>query len=203
MRPRPRKPGRALSSADHRGVSLTERNGTAGPGTRALARGAGRWHPRCSTAWIGTTSPCMSTGCAAGAKGQPVPRPAAGTAPRLRAPWYLATSLPRPGVATAWYAQRTWLEATCTDAKSRFGMDRVAVSCPRAPEPATAGVHAGAGLVSTAGLAGGRRLAPGHRHLGRLAPGGANPRHGKPDHLCAGVPRTLSAPPAATLPRSW
>ena len=55
---------------------------------------------------------------------------AAGPAPRPRAPGIWPPVLPRPGAATAWYAQRTWLEATFKDAKSRFGLDRVALGCP-------------------------------------------------------------------------
>jgi hypothetical protein len=45
-------------------------------------------------------------------------------------PWYLATSLKDAKSAASWYWQRGWIEQSFKDAKSRFGLARVQVSCP-------------------------------------------------------------------------
>jgi hypothetical protein len=46
-------------------------------------------------------------------------------------PWYLATSLATAKQAVAWYWQRGWIEQSFKDSKSRFGLKRVQVQCPR------------------------------------------------------------------------
>jgi hypothetical protein len=46
-------------------------------------------------------------------------------------PWYLATSLTNSKSAASWYWQRGWIEQSFRDAKSRFGLSRVRVGCPR------------------------------------------------------------------------
>jgi hypothetical protein len=46
-------------------------------------------------------------------------------------PWYLATSLKNAKSAASWYWQRGWIEQSFKDSKSRFGLGRVRVGCPR------------------------------------------------------------------------
>ncbi len=48
-------------------------------------------------------------------------------------PWYLATraSLKNAKSAVSWYWQRGWIEQSFKDAKSRFGLARVRVGCPK------------------------------------------------------------------------
>jgi hypothetical protein len=46
-------------------------------------------------------------------------------------PWYLATSLKGAQSAASWYWQRGWIEQSFKDSKSRFGLARVRVSCPK------------------------------------------------------------------------
>jgi len=46
-------------------------------------------------------------------------------------PWYLATSLKDAKSAASWYWQRGWIEQSFKDAKSRFGLARVRVGCPK------------------------------------------------------------------------
>jgi DDE family transposase len=46
-------------------------------------------------------------------------------------PWYLATSLKNAKMAASWYWQRGWIEQSFKDSKSRFGLARVRVGCPR------------------------------------------------------------------------
>ncbi len=46
-------------------------------------------------------------------------------------PWYLATSLKNAKSAASWYWQRGWIEQSFKDAKSRFGLARVRVGCPK------------------------------------------------------------------------
>jgi DDE family transposase len=46
-------------------------------------------------------------------------------------PWYLATSLGSAPRAIAWYWRRGWIEQSFKDSKSRFGLARVQVGCPR------------------------------------------------------------------------
>jgi len=48
-----------------------------------------------------------------------------------REPWYLATSLKDAKSAASWYWQRGWIEQSFKDAKSRFGLARVRVGCPK------------------------------------------------------------------------
>jgi hypothetical protein len=50
---------------------------------------------------------------------------------RPEQPWYLATSLGSAKSAVSWYWQRGWIEQSFKDAKSRFGLARVRVGCPR------------------------------------------------------------------------
>ena len=113
-----------------RGGSLTERNGSRWfLGREHLRRGTGRWHPQVQYGVDRRDQPLPVNVVGCGRAG-----PARARARRRRhrpapaVPWYLSTSLPRPGAATAWYAQRTWLEAIFKDAKSGFGLDRVALA---------------------------------------------------------------------------
>ncbi len=46
-------------------------------------------------------------------------------------PWYLATSLHSAKAAASWYWQRGWIEQSFKDSKSRFGLARVRVGCPK------------------------------------------------------------------------
>jgi hypothetical protein len=46
-------------------------------------------------------------------------------------PWYLATSLKNAKSAASWYWQRGWIEQSFKDSKSRFGLGRVRVGCPK------------------------------------------------------------------------
>lgn len=46
-------------------------------------------------------------------------------------PWYLATSLKDPRSAANWYWQRGWIEQSFKDSKSRFGLARVQIRCPK------------------------------------------------------------------------
>ena len=46
-------------------------------------------------------------------------------------PWYLATSLKDARSAANWYWQRGWIEQSFKDAKSRFGLARVQIRCPK------------------------------------------------------------------------
>jgi hypothetical protein len=46
-------------------------------------------------------------------------------------PWYLATSLKSAKMAASWYWQRGWIEQSFKDSKSRFGLARVRVGCPK------------------------------------------------------------------------
>ncbi len=46
-------------------------------------------------------------------------------------PWYLATSLKNAKSAASWYWQRGWIEQSFKDSKSRFGLARVRVGCPK------------------------------------------------------------------------
>ena len=46
-------------------------------------------------------------------------------------PWYLATSLKDAKMAASWYWQRGWIEQSFKDSKSRFGLGRVRVGCPK------------------------------------------------------------------------
>ena len=46
-------------------------------------------------------------------------------------PWYLATSLKDAKMAASWYWQRGWIEQSFRDSKSRFGLGRVRVGCPK------------------------------------------------------------------------
>ena len=115
-----------------RGVSLTEPDGTRWfLGRERLRRGEVRWHPQVQYGVDRRYQPLLVNVVCCWREGRARARTRRRRhRPGPAAPWYLATSLPRPGAATAWYAQRTWLEATFKDAKSRFGLDRVALSCP-------------------------------------------------------------------------
>ena len=46
-------------------------------------------------------------------------------------PWYLATDLAGPEQAAAWYRQRGSIEQSFKDSKSRFGLAKVQIACPR------------------------------------------------------------------------
>jgi hypothetical protein len=46
-------------------------------------------------------------------------------------PWYLPTSLKDAQSAVSWYWQRGWIEQSFRDSKSRFGLAKVLVSCPK------------------------------------------------------------------------
>ncbi len=112
-----------------RRVSLTERDGPRWfLGRGRLRRGAVRWHLQVQYGVDRRYQPLPVNVVCCGREGRA--RARRRHRPGPAAPWYLATSLPRPGAATAWYAQRTWLEATFKAAKSRFGLDRVSLSCP-------------------------------------------------------------------------
>ena len=50
---------------------------------------------------------------------------------RPEEPWYLATSLKDAESAASWYWQRGWIEQSFKDAKSRFGLARVRIGCPK------------------------------------------------------------------------
>jgi len=50
---------------------------------------------------------------------------------RPEEPWYLATSLKDPKSAANWYWQRGWIEQSFKDSKSRFGLARVQIRCPK------------------------------------------------------------------------
>ncbi len=50
---------------------------------------------------------------------------------RPEEPWYLATSLKDAKSAASWYWQRGWIEQSFKDSKSRFGLARARIGCPK------------------------------------------------------------------------
>ena len=78
-------------------------------------------------------------------------------------PWYLATSLARPDQAAAWYRQRGWIEQSFKDTKSRFGLAKVRVACPRRLSRLLAALTLALAWLTLLALPEARRLPPGWR----------------------------------------
>ncbi len=114
-----------------RGTCLTEADGARWTlGQRDPARGQRSWHPAVRYGLYHGRPRDVTINLAQCWR---LPRHQARD-PRRRdpaEPWYLATSRASPDQAAAWYRQRGWIEQSFKDTKSRFGLARVQVGCPR------------------------------------------------------------------------
>jgi hypothetical protein len=79
------------------------------------------------------------------------------------APWYLATDLAGPEQAAAWYRQRGWIEQSFKDSKSRFGLAKTQVGCPRRLSRLLAALTLALAWLALLALPTGRHRPPGWR----------------------------------------
>ena len=114
-----------------RGTCLTEADGARWKlGQRDPARGRLSWHPRVRYGLFHGRPRDVTVNLAQCWR---LPRHQARDR-RCRQPaepWYLATDLGSADRAAAWYRQRGWIEQSFRDSKSRFGLAKVQVACPR------------------------------------------------------------------------
>jgi hypothetical protein len=75
-------------------------------------------------------------------------------------PWYLATSLKDAKSAASWYWQRGWIEQSFKDSKSRFGLGRVRVGCPKRLSRLLMALSLALTWLTLMGLSGGGGVVP-------------------------------------------
>lgn len=82
---------------------------------------------------------------------------------RPEEPWYLATSFKSAKMAASWYWQRGWIEQSFKDSKSRFGLARVRVGCPKRLSRVLMALSVALSWLSLMGLPGGCVVPDGFR----------------------------------------